>query len=151
MLMERAIGSVAELYEVADGFVQELKKDLQPKQSATVVGLFGDLGAGKTTFVKAVAKIMGVDETVTSPTFVIEKIYKLTDQKFDHLIHIDAYRIEKEDELLHLGWKEILENHKNIIFLEWPDRVPNILPDEMIKIHLTPGIDENSRRIIIEH
>ncbi len=84
------------------------------KSKAVVVGLHGDLGSGKTTFTQCVARELGVLETVTSPTFVIEKIYTLKNQAFDHLIHIDAYRLEKSEELLRLGWTEISANPKNL-------------------------------------
>ena len=103
---------------------------------ALIVGLYGDLGSGKTAFTQVVAKCLGVKETVTSPTFVIEKIYKLDHRDFEHLIHIDAYRLKNGDELLHLGWEEIAKNPKNIIFIEWPERVAEILPNNMKKFIL---------------
>ncbi|MEQ1561378.1 MAG: tRNA (adenosine(37)-N6)-threonylcarbamoyltransferase complex ATPase subunit type 1 TsaE [Nitrospira sp.] len=113
---------------------------------ATVVGLSGNLGAGKTTFTQALAKAFGVTETVNSPTFVIEKIYDLENQKFEKLIHIDAYRLESSSELLHLGWKEIISDPKNIILIEWPEKVADIMP-EHIKINLKNLEDEGSREI----
>ncbi len=116
---------------------------------AVIVGLYGDLGSGKTTFTQLLAKELGVTETVTSPTFVIEKIYKLKDQVFEYLIHIDAYRLEKASELLHLGWEEIIANPKNLILIEWPERVAEILPKETKKIKFT-FIDETTREIEIE-
>ncbi len=121
--------------------------------AATVVGLYGDLGAGKTSFVQGIAEVLGIEDSVVSPTFVIEKIYELGEQKvyevkkFDHLIHIDAYRLEKSDELLHLGWKEIISDPKNLILIEWPERVGDIMP-EHIKITFK-HISENSREIEI--
>ncbi|MFZ2523485.1 MAG: tRNA (adenosine(37)-N6)-threonylcarbamoyltransferase complex ATPase subunit type 1 TsaE [Minisyncoccia bacterium] len=131
--------------EVAKNFLENISSG----ESAVVVGLYGNLGVGKTAFTKAVAKKLGVEDVVTSPTFVIEKIYELTDQKFKHLIHIDAYRLESQDELLHLGWKEITSDPGNLIFIEWPERVSGIMP-EHIKIKFTTLPDENSREIEIE-
>jgi tRNA threonylcarbamoyladenosine biosynthesis protein TsaE len=119
---------------------------LKAGKHATIVGLFGDLGSGKTTFTQAVAKKLGVTDTVTSPTFVIEKIYKITHQDFTHLIHIDAYRLESSKELMHLGWKEISENPKNLILLEWPEKVADILPSDMMHITFS-FIDETTREI----
>src|SRR3989338_1544300 len=78
--------------------------------SSTVVALSGDLGAGKTTFAQAVAKSLGVEETVNSPTFVIQKVYALSDQQWGRLIHIDAYRLKSADELRALGWDEMVGN-----------------------------------------
>jgi tRNA threonylcarbamoyladenosine biosynthesis protein TsaE len=131
--------------EVAKNFLE----NISPKDKAVVVGLYGNLGAGKTAFTKAIAKNFGVEDTITSPTFVIEKIYELTNQKFKHLIHIDAYRLEKEQELVSLGWNEITGDPENIIFIEWPERVIGIIP-EHIKIQFTTLPDENSRQIDIE-
>lgn len=129
--------------------VQDFITTLAPKENAaTVVGLYGNLGAGKTAFTQCVAKVLGVGEKVLSPTFVIEKIYELTNQKFTHLIHIDAYRMDSSDELLHLGWKEITSNPKNLILIEWPERVADIMP-EHIKINLKVLEDEESREIQI--
>lgn len=122
------------------------KEFAKNKDKALIVGLYGDLGSGKTAFTQAVAKCLGVKETVTSPTFVIEKIYKLKGENFDHLIHIDAYRLKSGDELLRLGWEEIAKNPKNIIFIEWPEKVAEILPKNIKKIYFT-FIDKNTREI----
>ena len=112
------------------------------KNGATVVALSGDLGSGKTTFAQGIAKALGVEETVTSPTFVIEKIYELQAQPFDiaqgkkfsHLIHIDAYRLKDEHELEVLGWKEIIADPSNLIVIEWPEKVAVIIPENAIRI-----------------
>ena len=112
---------------------------LAPKaRGATVIGLFGDLGSGKTTFTQAVARELDIKEFVTSPTFVIEKICILKGKKFEKLIHIDAYRLESGKELADLGFKEIESDSKNLILIEWPERVENILPKDLIKINITP-------------
>ena len=104
------------------------------------------VGLVTVSFTQEAAKCLGVKETVTSPTFVIEKIYKLDHQNFDHLIHIDAYRLGSGNELLNLGWEEIAKNPKNIIFIEWPEKVAEILPEDIKKIYFT-FIDENTREI----
>ena len=138
--------SLEETQKIADDFVSTLRS-LSDK--AVVVGLYGNLGAGKTAFSKCVAKTLGVDDTVTSPTFVIEKIYELKDKKFTHLIHIDAYRLEKSSELLHLGWEEIITDSKNLILIEWPENVADIMPKH-VKIFLKPLKNEDSREIEIQ-
>ncbi len=118
--------SIDETQKIADDFVSTLS----PKHNAaTVVGLSGDLGAGKTAFTKCIAKSLGVEETVTSPTFVIEKIYELQNQKFTHLIHIDAYRLDKPNELSNLGWEKLISDSNNLVLLEWPERVADIMPE----------------------
>lgn len=139
--------SLAETEQLAADFV----KNLVPKEtSACVVCLSGDLGSGKTTFTKAAASALGISETVTSPTFVIEKIYELTGQKFSFLIHIDAYRLEKGEELIRLGWNQITTDPKNLIFIEWPERVPEIIPSDAIMLRFK-GVDEESREIVFEN
>src|ERR1039458_8847512 len=72
--------------------------------AATIVALSGDLGSGKTTFAEGIARTLGIEESVTSPTFVLEKIYELDGQKWQRLIHIDAYRLKEAHELEALGW-----------------------------------------------
>ncbi|NQV93307.1 tRNA (adenosine(37)-N6)-threonylcarbamoyltransferase complex ATPase subunit type 1 TsaE [Candidatus Kaiserbacteria bacterium] len=136
-----------------ENLTQEVKHFLDtlvPHTTATVIGLYGDLGAGKTTFTKTLAKTLGVSETVTSPTFVIEKIYTLTGQKFSHLIHIDAYRLEGSHELKQLGWDTIVSDPQNLIIIEWADKVEDILPKHTRKISLTVADDplSHATRII---
>ena len=85
---------------------------------AVVAGLSGHLGAGKTAFTKAVAKELGVTETVTSPTFVLMKIYETTNPRWPKLIHIDAYRLERPEELAALQWESIADDKNNLILVE---------------------------------
>ncbi|MBI2086764.1 MAG: tRNA (adenosine(37)-N6)-threonylcarbamoyltransferase complex ATPase subunit type 1 TsaE [Candidatus Zambryskibacteria bacterium] len=102
--------------------------------SATVIALQGELGSGKTTFAQAFGKILGVTENMHSPTFIIMKIYNVDWRGFKKLIHIDAYRIEKEEELLHLGWKEIVKDPENLVLIEWPERVEGLIPKDAKRI-----------------
>jgi tRNA threonylcarbamoyladenosine biosynthesis protein TsaE len=144
--MKHQSSSLQKTEEIANAIAKTLGPE---KNSATVLGLYGDLGSGKTTFTQALARAFGVTETVTSPTFILEKIYKLENQNFSHLIHIDAYRFETSDELLKLGWKEITENKENLIVVEWPERVVGILPKNIQKIRFT-FIDTETREIETE-
>ncbi len=100
------------------------------KDMATIVTLSGDLGAGKTALVQHIAREFGIDEAVTSPTFILEKVYTLETpiRGFKRIVHIDAYRLESDEELKHLGWSEISTETSNLIFLEWPERVAGMLP-----------------------
>ena len=122
------------VFELLGKEVKDFLRTIKSGDRAVVVGLYGELGSGKTTFVQRVARALGVPQPVTSPTFVIQKVYKLKNQAFDHLIHIDTYRLESSDELLHLGWSELIEDPKNLIFVEWADRVEDILPGNIVKI-----------------
>jgi len=122
-----------------DAFRQQAREftlSLGPGSAARLVTLTGELGAGKTTFVQEVARTLGVEETVSSPTFVIEKRYELRGQTFAHLIHIDAYRLKSEEELLKLGWHELLADSGKLIFLEWPERVPRLIPEAAVRVQI---------------
>ncbi len=90
---------------------------------AFVAGLSGHLGAGKTAFVKAVAKELGIEEIVTSPTFVIMKIYETRDDIFKRLVHIDAYRLEKREDLEALRFEDVVADPHNLVMIEWPENV----------------------------
>ncbi len=116
---------------------------------ATVVGLYGDLGAGKTTFVQTAAKALGVTEMVTSPTFLILKSYELKAKSYKLLHHIDAYRLKNSDELRKLRFDELLANPTNLILIEWADKVIDLLPSKHIAIHLQ-FIDDSTRAITID-
>ena len=113
---------------------------------AVIVGLFGELGSGKTTFTQGLMAAFGVKEDVTSPTFVIEKIYKLKGKRFSHIIHIDAYRIHEAKELTVLGWQEIVVEPKNLIVIEWPEHIAKLLPSDHIVLRFT-FINQNERVI----
>ncbi len=146
--------SEKETAQIAKDFAKSLKSK---ESGATIVGLYGDLGAGKTTFMKSIASALGVEETIQSPTFVIIKIFnpassadKLQPVIFSKLIHIDAYRIEDEKEMLTLGWDSISKNKENIIFVEWPERISKIIGDH-IKINFDHGKSENERVIEIQN
>jgi tRNA threonylcarbamoyladenosine biosynthesis protein TsaE len=143
--MEYISNSTDETQKIAEDFLSEINPN---QNSAFVVGLYGNLGAGKTAFTKCIAKSLGVPDTVNSPTFVIEKIYELSNKKFRHLIHIDAYRLEKSDELLKLGWQTILSDPNNLILIEWPEKVSNIMPQHT-KINFQHRGDD-SRKIEIQ-
>ncbi len=106
--------------------------NLAPRATATVIALSGELGAGKTTFTQGIAVALGIHEAVTSPTFVIEKVYELENQPFKRLMHIDAYRLKDAHELEVLGWKEVILDPSNLVIVEWPERVADIIPKDAI-------------------
>ncbi len=114
---------------------------------ATVVALSGDLGAGKTAFVKELGHFLGIHrQEVTSPTFVIMKMFSISHKSFSHLIHIDAYRLESEKELLNLGWDNLVNDSKNLILIEWPEMVAGLIPKNAEKISFK-FVDEETREI----
>jgi tRNA threonylcarbamoyl adenosine modification protein YjeE len=123
-----------------EGFTDEARRFvgalISRQEHAVVVTLSGELGAGKTTFAQEVARALGVEEAVTSPTFVLEKVYALERQKFSRLVHIDAFRLKSSHELKVLGWDELLRDPQNLIVLEWPEHVADVVPKDAIRITL---------------
>ena len=129
--------------EEMDGIALDILKSINQNSSmADVIALSGELGAGKTTLSQTIGKNLGVKENMISPTFVIMKNYELPagkkEYKWEKLIHIDAYRLDSSTELLNLGWEELIKDNKNLIIIEWPERVPTCIP-------------ENAHKIILEH
>ncbi len=115
---------------------------------ALVFSLSGELGSGKTAFVKGLATTLGIKDRILSPTFVIERRYKIIDPgPFSQLIHIDAYRVSSAEELWALGWEDLVRSSKNIICVEWPENIQGALPSCSVKISFET-LSENKRRII---
>jgi tRNA threonylcarbamoyladenosine biosynthesis protein TsaE len=114
-------------------------------QAPAVVALSGELGAGKTTLVRAICAELGVRETVTSPTFALVHSYRGSAAQ---IYHLDLYRLNSPTELTNLGWDEILEANA-IVLIEWPDRAGARLPTPVTRLALwhIPN-DPNRRRII---
>lgn len=122
-------GTLEDLQEKAATFAGRL---VPRADRATFVTLSGELGAGKTSFTQGLARTLGVIDHVTSPTFVLEKLYDLpaeTGRGFSRLVHIDAYRLEGGKALAPLGFHELMQDPKNLIVLEWPELVADALPE----------------------
>lgn len=101
---------------------------------ATVVTLSGELGAGKTTFARGVLRHFGVEESVTSPTFVIMKIYTPRTGPFKRIVHMDSYRLKGKHHLAILGWHEMLADPKTLILMEWPEMVEGAAPADATRL-----------------
>ncbi len=101
-------------------------------EHAKVIALVGDLGAGKTTFAQGLLRELGVKRRVISPTFLIIRPYSLlvTRTRYSRVFHIDCYRLNNSDELLSLGFKEILKNPQHIVLIEWPELIKKYLPKD---------------------
>ena len=157
---------------------ERLAKDILkafPRKKAVVLGLKGDLGAGKTTFLQGFAKGLGIKQKVLSPTFMIIKKYKIRGLRVEGrkseerqirglrtegrelstfyflpstFYHIDCYRIQNSKEILELGFKKIISNHCNIVAIEWSEKIQKALPKQMIVLKFE-FINENKRKIII--
>ncbi len=138
--------TLPQLTNFAEDFLREFENFSSDK--ALLIKLSGNLGAGKTTFTQKFAEALDIAEKITSPTFVLMKIYSINFGQFKKLVHIDAYRLEKSEELLALNFQEILDDPENLILLEWPERVENILPEKNITISFEV-VDEESREVKI--
>jgi|SRR3989338_817594 len=119
-----------------------LADEIARTPSLVVLGLVGDLGAGKTTFIKGLVKGLGVRGRITSPTFIIMRKFRGGKR---NIYHIDAYRVGCSD-LIKLGFKKMLKS-PNIIVVEWADKVRGILPPGTIWIKLEHGKYENERQL----
>ena len=115
-------------------------------KKAQILALYGDLGAGKTTFLQGFAKGLGVKEHILSPTFVIFKKFKIQDSSFNLFYHIDCYRLKDSKDLLGLGFEEFSSNPKNIIAIEWSEIIEDILPKDKTSIRFK--FEDEKRRII---
>ena len=110
----------------------------------TVVAMYGDLGAGKTAFVRGMARGMGLDCRVSSPTFTIVNEY--LGQR--ELIHFDMYRLSSADELFDIGWEDYLIRG-GVCAVEWSERVTDALPEDTLWVDIARGSGENDRIITI--
>jgi len=105
------------------------------KKKTLIIGLEGDLGGGKTTFLQGFAKGLKINKKILSPTFVIIKKFSLPKDKksgFKYFYHIDCYRIKKPKEILDLGFKKIISNSENIVAIEWVNQIKKVLPKDII-------------------
>ena len=122
-------------------FAAELK-------SGDVVLLFGNLGAGKTTFVQGLAKGLKITDRILSPTFILQRSHSINTGKIKNLNHIDLYRIENSTEIESLGLSEIIEEENSIAVIEWADRLSDFKPKIGYRIWFQ-YLDENKREITV--
>lgn len=131
-----------ETYKLAENVIEKIK-------NGGTIFLIGDLGTGKTVFTKGIAHALGINKfSVKSPTYTYIRKYELKNGQ--NFYHIDLYRINNMDELLLHEINELAENKKNIIVIEWADRMDNFFQKEKIKV-LFEYIDDSKRKITISH
>ncbi len=140
-MLQCTVKNIKETQKLAKKFAKMIK-------GGDVVLLNGDLGAGKTTFTKFVAKALGVKDEVTSPTFTIMKEYQ--GRKF-RLLHFDMYRLDGVEESTGFGFEEYIKNrdYNVVIFIEWSERVKELLDENYVVVDIR-RIDENKRQFSIE-
>jgi tRNA threonylcarbamoyladenosine biosynthesis protein TsaE len=117
-----------------------------------VVFLKGDLGSGKTTFVLGFLRYFGIKPVAASPTFVILKSYKVKSRKYkvDKIHHVDAYRLKSKRDLDILGFGKIIKDPKNVILIEWPERVKGLRIKDKMSINFFHGQKENERTVVVK-
>lgn len=123
------------------------------KNKTLIIGLEGELGGGKTTFLQGFAEGLKIKKKILSPTFIIIKKFtiprnKKTKSKFRYFYHIDCYRIKKPKEILDLDFNEIASSPGNIVAIEWSNRIKKIIPRETLWINFK-FVDKNKRKIKI--
>ena len=156
--------------QLAAKLAKRVSKSRRAK-TAKVIGLVGDLGSGKTTFIQGFIKTLGVKHAVTSPTFLIFRPYLIKTKRreekrmrgrkrkekkgkvisYNTVYHVDLYRVRSFKELMPLGFKNILANPRNIVLIEWADIIRHQLPKDTIWIIMRHTSKESHRAIIIQN
>ncbi len=135
------------MIEYGKEFAKKILSNSNSFNLPIIIELIGDVGTGKTTFVRGFANGLGLKESITSPSFTISKSYALPNNRT--LIHYDFYRLNNPG-IMKAELEESLSNKNNIIVIEWADSVANVLPNNRIQINI--AYDENdSRKIEIEN
>lgn len=133
-------------YLETEEFAQNFAKEVSP---GDVIALYGELGSGKTTFTKGLAKGLGITDRVTSPTFVLMKDYDLPARDNSKLHHLDLYRLDSSDEIKSLDLNELVNQETNIFVIEWAQKASQEELKDAIKIRFNIK-DENTREISID-
>ena len=135
---------------------QKLAKKILPSlKNKNLICLYGSLGSGKTTFVQGLAQALGIKKRIISPTFILAREYKIAkfsnpNFQFSKFFHIDCYRVSSEKDIRSIDLIELLSDPKNLIIIEWAEKIKKILPKERIDIKFK-HINENKRKITIIH
>ena len=135
--MEIRINSLAEINEAAKTFIENMG-------DSKVFALYGKMGAGKTTFIKAICEELGVEDVITSPTFAIVNEYQ-SSTTGDSIFHFDFYRIKKLEEVYDMGYEDYFYGG-SLCFLEWPELIDELLPEDAKKVTIEET--ENGGRVV---
>jgi tRNA threonylcarbamoyladenosine biosynthesis protein TsaE len=136
--------SSEETQKLGEAFARRTKKG----KHAIVFALKGELGAGKTTFVRGFFKGLGLKGHAQSPTYIIMRRRPLRRKKFSNVFHMDAYRLKGAKHLTALGFKDVLADPGNIVLIEWADRVKRILPKGIAWLTFQHGKKGNQRTVV---
>ena len=139
--MEIKIQSLEHIHEAAREFIAAMGDN-------TVFALYGKMGAGKTTFIKALCQELGVEDVVTSPTFAVINEYR-SDIAGELTYHFDFYRIKKLEEVYDMGYEDYFYSGA-LCFIEWPELVEELLPGNTIKVTIEE-LEDGSRKLTMEN
>ena len=129
--MEITINGLDTIRSAARQFIENIG-------SSRVFAFYGKMGAGKTTFVKALCEELGCDDVITSPTFAIVNEY--TDGEQQHVYHFDFYRIKKLEEVYDMGYEEYFYSGA-LCLIEWPELIEDVLPDDTVRVTIEEQAD----------
>lgn len=135
MPLQIAVNDISELKEAAKSLLKSFSKE-------RIFAFYGEMGAGKTTFIKEICKTLDVIDVPSSPTFSIVNEYKTSEGK--KIFHFDFYRIKNEAEAYDLGYEDYFYSG-NYCFVEWPEKIENLIPENCVKVNI---LVENNKRII---
>ena len=125
--MDIKIESLDRIHEAAKQFIDNMGK-------GKVFAFYGKMGAGKTTFIKAICECLQVDDVITSPTFSVVNEY-YSNKLDDSIYHFDFYRIKKVEEVFDMGYEDYFYSGR-LCFLEWPELIEGLLPKDAVKVHI---------------
>ena len=137
--MERVITieTISDIESAAKKFLTEIG-------SNNIIALYGDMGAGKTTFTKGMCKVLNVTDIVNSPTFTIVNEYRTPEGRA--IYHFDFYRIERLSEAFDIGFEEFMDSGE-LSIIEWPEKIEQILPEETLRVRIEV-LDDGCRRLV---
>ncbi len=135
-MFSKRISSVKALKQVAEELISAF-----PQQR--VFAFYGKMGAGKTTFIQSVCRVLGTNDNVTSPTFALINEYKTSD--LSSIFHFDFYRIKNIEEAFDLGYEDYLYSGQ-YCFIEWPEKIEPLLPEHVVEVNIE--VDEDENRLI---
>ena len=136
--MEIRIENIDQIRSAAREFIEKVL----PEHS--VIAFYGKMGAGKTTFIKALCAELGVNDEVTSPTFAIVNEYGL------NVFHFDFYRIKRLEEVYDLGYEDYFYRKDALCLIEWPELIEELLPDDTLRVEISEEAD-GTRKLIIDN
>jgi tRNA threonylcarbamoyladenosine biosynthesis protein TsaE len=134
--MKIKIDSLENIHEAAREFIENMGE-------SNVFAFYGKMGAGKTTFIKAICEEQGVEDVITSPTFAIVNEY--SDIDGDPIYHFDFYRIKKLEEVYDMGYEDYFDSGY-LCLLEWPELIEELLPEDAVKVTITE-LEDGTREI----